>query len=298
MLKFSTLEYFVAVATEKSFTKAAAKLYLSQPTLSRRIGELESELGVKLFDRQPHSLTLTSAGNKFLTEATIVLDQVDRLTHLFDHEADEETSGVVKIGYLPNFNLAKMYRALNIFKQDHSKAQYLLSQAVPTDLVNGLESGTYDIVLNLATYLQPIADIVQVDFLPNHLQLAMPLDHPLSQHKNITFKDLRDETFILLERQQSPIIVDYVVNQGLQNGFNLKANTYVKNLDEGMSMVALGKGIAFLYSGMNDDTLEAKYHIKIVDLSIPNQDQDIVVARMADTPNRQAQQLFELFSQL
>jgi len=295
MLKFSTLEYFVVVATEKSFTKAAAKLYLSQPTLSRRIGELEAEVGVKLFDRQPHSLELTSAGNKFLTETTIVLDQMDHLTHLFDH--DDDTAGVIKIGYLPGFNLSKMYQDLNDFKRAHPKVQYLLSQAVPTDLVNGLEAGEFDIVFNLATYMDPVGDIVATDFLANHLQLAMPLDSRLAALDEISFNDMRDETFILLERQQSPVIVDYVVSQALKHGFNIKVNTYVKNLDEGLTMAALGKGIAFLYSGMNDGTLASKYQIKIRDLASADTDQNIVVAMSKSNQNQQINSLFNRFTQ-
>ncbi|KRM72970.1 LysR family transcriptional regulator [Lacticaseibacillus brantae] len=296
-MKFSTLEYFVAVATEKSFTKAAAKLYLSQPTLSRHIGELEAEVGVRLFNRQPHNLELTSAGTKFLTEATIVLDQMDRLEHLFDNSGEVESAGIIKIGYLPGFNLSKMYQGLNDFKRHYPKVQYLLTQVAPADLVAGLESGEFDLIFNLATYLAPLNNIVQTNFLANHLQLAMPIGHKLGQSNEVSFNELRNETFILLERQQSPVIVDYVVSQALKNGFNLKANTYVKNLDEGLTMAALGKGIAFLYSGMNDGTLESRYQIKIVDLMSTDNDQDIVCAMTTDNSNPQVRRLFAQFQQ-
>jgi Transcriptional regulator len=83
-LKLTTLRYFVEVATERSFTKASEKLYISQPTLSRHIQELERELGVTLFKRHSHSLELTNEGQKVVIEATAILKRVDHLSHLFD----------------------------------------------------------------------------------------------------------------------------------------------------------------------------------------------------------------------
>lgn len=294
-VKLSTLDYFVAVATERSFTKAADKLFISQPTLSRRITELENEVGVNLFIRQPHGVELTSEGDRFLTEVTSVLDRVNRLDHLFDQDKQSAGLAVIKVGYLPGFNLGKMYQILNEFKAMHPTVQYLVKQDEPTQLVSGLKEGQYDITFNLASYLAHQADIRQKRFLKNRLQIALPVNHPLSHYNKLTFADLSQETFILLERQRSPVIVDYVLNQGLQNGFNLKANYYVKNLDEGLSMTSLGKGLAFLYSGMNDGTLEDKYKIKIVDLDISDQQQNIVCAMDINNHTRLVRELFEAF---
>ena len=88
------------------------------------------------------------------------------------------------------------------------------------------------------------------------------------------------------------MIVDYVVNQFVKHGFNVKANAYVKSLDEGLSKVSTGEGLAFLYSGMNDGTLEDKYHIKIMDLENDNDEQNIVVARNEKIQNDLLKELF------
>lgn len=94
-----------------------------------------------------------------------------------------------------------------------------------------------------------------------------------------------------MERKQSPIIVDYVVNQGLINGFNLRADYYVNNLDEGLTAVSAGKGLAFLYSGMNNGNLAQQYHIKIIDLEDVNQDQNIVTVTRKTNRNALLAQL-------
>ncbi|ANK60195.1 LysR family transcriptional regulator [Loigolactobacillus backii] len=292
-MKLSTLNYFVAVATEKSFTKASEKLFISQPTLSRRIQELETELGVTLFIRQSHSLKLSREGERFLIETTDVLERVDHLAHMFDQQANAgQTAVILKIGYLPNFNLGHMYKLLDRFKAEHTNVQFLMNQDIPLNLADGLDDGRYDLVFGLTSYFKTNKNIKKSLFMKNHLQIAIPIQHPLSQQQNIVFADLKQETFILLERQQSPVIVDYVINQGLKNGFNLKANYYVKDLDEGLSMVSMGKGLAFLYSGMNDGTLEEKYHIKISDLENVGRDQDIISAINKSNDNKLLQELF------
>nr|WP_244966941.1 LysR family transcriptional regulator [Listeria grandensis] len=279
MMKLTTLKYFVTVASESSFTKASEKLYISQPTLSRRIQELEMELGVELFIRHSHTIALSKAGEQFLTEVNDVLKRVDKLAHMFDKQAHlDSTSPIIKIGYLANFNMGIMFELLKRFKSSRPNVQFVMKQDTPMKLADGLSSGQYDLVFNLLTYIPSSEDVEKAMFMKNHLQIAMPVDSTLCHKKKLRFADLSQETFILLERQQSPVIVDYVVSQCLKNGFNVKANCYVKELDEGLSLVSLGKGLTFLYSGMNDGTLENKYHIKIIDLENDGEDQNIVAA--------------------
>ncbi|CAM2946915.1 LysR family transcriptional regulator [Dellaglioa algida] len=278
-MKLSTLKYFIEVATEKSFTRASEKLFISQPTLSRRINELENELGVTLLIRQKYSLKLSVEGEKFFIETTKILEQIDQLSHMFtDEDHSKKLATVLKIGVLPNFNIPGLYERLDQFKVAHPNVQFLISPDTPMNLADGVTTGRYDLVFCLSSYFQSNTDVEISPFMENNLQIALPINHPLVNHKKLKFADLKQETFILLERKQSPIVVDYVVNQGMKNGFNLRADYYVKDLDEGLSTVSLGKGLAFLYSGMNDGTLEEKYNIKILDLEDIDHDQNIVSA--------------------
>lgn len=292
-MKLSTLRFFVEVAAEGSFTRAAQKLYVSQPTLSRRIQELEAELGIALFIRHTHTLTLSSAGEQFLREATDVLRRVDYLTHMFDQQIETRKSAqLLKIGYPSSFNMGKMYELFEQFKISHPTIKFLIKQDTPMNLTEGLLNDQYDLVFNLSPYFKHTNNIDTFVFIQNHLQLALPIRHPLSAKNKLCFEELSQETFVLLERKHSPMIVDYVVNQFVKHGFNVKANAYVKSLDEGLSKVSTGEGLAFLYSGMNDGTLEDKYHIKIMDLENDNDEQNIVVARNEKIQNDLLKELF------
>lgn len=292
-MKLSNLSYFIEVATAGSFTKAAEKLYISQPTLSRRIQELEAELGVELFIRLSHGLELSRAGDQFLLEASKVLKSVTQLSHMFDNQASSDNvSHIIKVGYLLNFNMGKMYELFARFRLNYPNVQFVMKQDTPMNLTEGLANGQYDLVFNLAIYFQANKTIEKTVFMKNHLQIALPIDHALSHQKKLAFVDLSQETFILFERKQSPVIVDYVISQGIKNGFNLKANFYIKGLDEGLSLVSVGKGLAFLYSGMNDGTLESKYHITIIDLEMTHNDQNIVAAFDKNNDNELLGKLF------
>ena len=154
-MKLSTLRFFVEVAAEGSFTRAAQKLYVSQPTLSRRIQELEAELGIALFIRHTHTLTLSSAGEQFLREATDVLRRVDYLTHMFDQQIETRKSAqLLKIGYPSSFNMGKMYELFEQFKISHPTIKFLIKQDTPMNLTEGLLNDQYDLVFNLSPYFK------------------------------------------------------------------------------------------------------------------------------------------------
>ncbi|EAE9957631.1 LysR family transcriptional regulator, partial [Listeria monocytogenes] len=177
-MKLSNLKYFVDVAMEGSFTRASEKLFISQPTLSRRIKELETELGVELFIRNRHSLELSSAGQQFLIEVNDILNRVNKLSHMFDNQKTADEAGqLLKIGYLSNFNMNAMYELLESFKQSHPHVQFSLKPDTPMNLAEGLSNGQYDLVFNLSAYFQPNMSIEEVLFIKNHLQIAIPADH-------------------------------------------------------------------------------------------------------------------------
>lgn len=298
-MNLTSLSYFVQVATEGNLTRVADKLFISQPTLSRHIKELETELGRKLFIRQSHTLKLSKDGQIFLPEAVKVLEAADKLTHIFD-SSPTVTSPVeyIRIGYLENFDLQKMYATLSAYKQINQHIEMIFTPDNPTNLTKGLEAGTYDLIFSLLPYVNRKAQFKKIAFIENHLQIALPANHPLSKYSVLSFDKLANETFILLDRDKSPIIVDYVLNKGLENGFNLTANYYVKSLGQGLSMTALGNGLSFLYSAMNPGDLASKYNIKIADLTDVDEAQDIYLAINTQNKSATVKQLFKYLRQV
>lgn len=293
-MNLSTLNYFIQIATVGNLTKAAEQLFISQPTLSRHMKELEQEVGRQLFIRQSHSLKLSNDGQIFLKEAISVLQAVDTLEHVFDSkEAVLNKVEYLRIGYLENFNMQNMYDFLGKYKANNENIQIVLTPDTPANLSKGLENGEYDVIFSLYPYIRQYPNFENKKFIENHLQIALPKNHPLSQHQHLSFSELANETFILLDRNRSPIIVDYVLNKGIENGFNLNANYYVKSLGEGLSMTALGNGLAFLYSAMNQGNLASKFNIKIIDLVDANESQDIHVAINSESSNPEIQNFFK-----
>ncbi|MCT1176661.1 LysR family transcriptional regulator [Pediococcus pentosaceus] len=292
-MNLTTLKYFVQVATEGSLTKAADKLFISQPTLSRHMKNLEAELNTQLFVRQSHSLKLTENGITFLKATTKVIQDVDALKHFFDqHQTASNPTHYLNVGYLENFRLEKMYAVLDRISHENN-IQFSLFPDTPTNLSKGLSSGKYDLIYSLRPYTTDNVLFKSTDFLENHLEIALPINHPLAAKPQLSFSDLKNETFILLDRDKSPIIVDNVLSQGIKNGYNLKANYYVKNLSQGLSMAALGNGLAFLYSAMNDGQLEKQYRIKIKDLTDNLGNQNIVIAMKRSVDNALIGSIFE-----
>lgn len=140
-MNLTTLEYFVQVATEGSLTKAADKLFISQPTLSRHMKNLEAELNTQLFVRQSHSLKLTENGITFLKATTKVIQDVDALKHFFDqHQTASNPTHYLNVGYLENFRLEKMYAVLDQISHENN-IQFSLFPDTPTNLSKGLSSG-------------------------------------------------------------------------------------------------------------------------------------------------------------
>ena len=257
-MKLSTLRYFVEVATENSFTKASQNLFISQPTLSRRIQELESELGVTLFNRNnTNNIILSPEGKQLLVKVRDVLDQ---------------------IGCLTNFDFSKLYDLIEQFKTQYPNVKFIIEQGSPMELNDGLLNRTYDLVLNLDNYISN-NDVLKTSlYKNNNLQVAIQNNHRLASKQEIQFSDLTDETLILIERNKSPLVFDYVINQCLKHGFHAKANYYVKNLDEGLSKTSLGEGISFLYSGMDNGYLSKKYRVKFLNLNEEKSSQNLVYA--------------------
>lgn len=280
-MKISTLKYFVEIATENSFTKASQKLYVSQPTLSRRIQELDLELGVNLFNRSSsNQIKLSTEGEQLLTKVNDILKQIEFISNMFNIQADDKIneSTVIKIGYLSNFNFGKLYEIIENFKLLYPKVKFLVTNDTPMGLNEGLKQGKYNLVVNLENYTDLSDNMAKHIFMKNHLQIALPVNHKFSEKKILNFSDLSNETLILIDREQSPLVFDYVISQCVKHGFNAKANSYVKNLEEGLSKASIGEGIAFLYSGMNNGTLENKYHIRTIDLENNANPQDIIFA--------------------
>jgi DNA-binding transcriptional LysR family regulator len=117
-VNISSLRYFIAVAEFASFTKASERMFVSQPTLSRQVQELEESLGVQLFIRQKGSLTLTTPGHRLLPEAKEIVKRFDNLKETVRRDADQP-AGVLSVGYQEFLDTEVMYSMMKSVSRDN-----------------------------------------------------------------------------------------------------------------------------------------------------------------------------------
>jgi DNA-binding transcriptional LysR family regulator len=188
------LRYFIAVAEERHFTRAARGLRVAQPAVSKQVRQLEEELGTTLFHRTRGNLTLSTAGEAFLPWAR---QAVTDLATAVDEA--RETGGMrrgrISVGATPSITTAILPRALGKFHATYPGIELKLHEAGSRDLVRELEQGSLD----LALVIGPVAhrSLDTVPLLREELVLAVGSGHPLAERKRIGLSDLRGVPLVM-----------------------------------------------------------------------------------------------------
>lgn len=187
-MEIRVLRYFVAAAQEKSMTKAASKLYVTQPTLSRQLGQLEDELGQKLFQRTNHSIYLTTEGQILYKRAVDILTMVDRTMEEFDSMKDF-TGGDVYIGCAESEGISYIGKAAKNLRDNYDNIQFHLYSGNAETVIEQLDKGLLD-----------FAVVVQEIDLTKYISLDMPFidtwglimrnDSPLAKESAISMDRL------------------------------------------------------------------------------------------------------------
>ncbi|MFI5613822.1 LysR family transcriptional regulator [Amycolatopsis sp. NPDC051903] len=190
------LRYFVAVAEEGGFSRAASRLHVVQPTLSMQIRDLERELGGALFDRGARRTSLTAAGRAFLVEARRVLAQADRAQATARLALAGET-GTVRIGVAGATVLADLLAGrLRAFHTAKPRVQICLQEAGPQRQRAAILSGELDVGFSALPAPPTDPRLASTPIGSLSFVVALPTGHPLTRHKTLTTHDLRDEDLI------------------------------------------------------------------------------------------------------
>lgn len=197
-MEIRVLRYFLEIARESSMSRAAEILHVSQPTLSKQMKELESELGKKLFHRGSTSVSLTDEGMLLRKRAEDILTMVDKTTSEF-LELDNITGGEVHIGCAESHQIKYLAWVIKDFKEAYPRFRYHLTSGNTEQVVERLDRGLIDFAFiveppNLERYNHieiPGADI---------WGLAIRKDHPLAEKREIVFADLTEVDLICSEQ--------------------------------------------------------------------------------------------------
>jgi DNA-binding transcriptional LysR family regulator len=197
------LRYFTAVAEEQNVTRAAARLHVSQPPLSRQIRDLEDELGVKLFKRTAKSIALTEAGKLFLTEARAVLLRTDEAVRAVRAVAGASRASV-RVGYAPSLTVEVLPKALKRFEEEHSGARVALHDCSTEEGVRLLSEQKLDLALGAKPAGRLPRGMVFETLANFAIVCAVAGSHPLARLRAVGPAQLKNERIIGYSQSEYP----------------------------------------------------------------------------------------------
>jgi len=194
-MEIQQLRYFVTVADEASFSRAAARLGVAQPSLSQQIKKLEAQTGTPLFDRLPRRVVATQAGEALLAHARKILAQVADAERQLG-ESDGEVAGPLTIGAIPTIAAFLLPRTMRALSAAHPRVQVRVVEDVTARLIEMLERGELDVAVMSGV---DGARTVHVEKLAEEpLRLLLPADHPLAGRRSVSWAALDRERFLVL----------------------------------------------------------------------------------------------------
>jgi DNA-binding transcriptional LysR family regulator len=241
-LESRPLRYFVAVAENLHFGRAADHLGIAQSALSRHIQELEAALGVRLLNRGRRSLiTLTDAGAAFLADARVGMRQLERAAHSA-RRAGRGEIGRLAVGYVASAALSGVLPlALERFRGRHGDVSVeILPMETPAQLA-ALHEGLIDVAFVRPRSHYP-GDVRAVVVHREELLLAVAADHPLA-HKRLELKHLADQTFIIPQFDENTGFAEHVAQLASDGGFEPKKIVRVRDFLTAITLAAGGYGV-------------------------------------------------------
>ena len=243
IMELRHLRYFVAVAEEQNITRAATRLRVSQPPLSRHIRDLEDELGVELLTRNAHSVRLTEAGRLFLNEARAVLLRAEQATQAVRAVANG-LNGEIHVGYAPSLAVELLPTSLHVFQNECPGVRVHLHDLATQDMLEKLRSED----LHVALVIQPDKSTLRgltFELLRTYpVSVATSPAHPLARSRSISLAKIRDERLITYTRKEYP---DY--HQWLNALYGHEEPNIAEEYDSVTSLIAAvesGRGIALV----------------------------------------------------
>ncbi|MEP7052476.1 MAG: LysR family transcriptional regulator [Pseudomonadota bacterium] len=242
------LRYFIALAEELHFGKAAHRLHIQQPPLSRQIQLLEAELGFPLFERSRRRVELTPAGSALLTRVRQVFDVLDAAIHDARSAAEGE-SGRLVVGYPSSLAYSGLTELLRAFRTRFPAVELALRELSPGEQIDALKAGGLDVGFVRSTLDDPAlgAELVRSEA----LMVVLPTDHPLAAQRTIHLSALKREPFVLFPRARGPAFFDQLMGLCQAAGFTPRVVQEAPQLDI-ISMVAAGFGVSIMPSSMRN----------------------------------------------
>ncbi|HLU54106.1 MAG TPA: LysR substrate-binding domain-containing protein [Pseudonocardia sp.] len=245
-MRYRRLAYFVAVAEEQSFTRAAQRLHMAQPPLSQQIALLEKEIGTPLFDRSHRAVRLTAAGAALLPEARRLLADLDETVRMV-RGVGEGTIGRLTVGFIPSAMNGVLPDLVREFRATHPGVDLTLREMAPDALVHAVLERRLDVAVLYLPLDEP--DLAHRRLACEELLLALPEAHPAAAASAVALADVAREPFVLQERYDVPGLHAAVTALFADAGITPRvAQRGVWLIQTVLGLVAAGIGLALVPS--------------------------------------------------
>ena len=263
------LRYFLAVGEEQHYGRAARRLRVAQPALSRQIQDLEEEIGFQLFERLPRGVKLSAAGQLFLADARRILQDVNEAAARAARVARGE-SGTLRVGFTENASWRGVVpQSFRRFREMQPDAELQLQPLPSLVQLEAIRSGRLDagFVFNM-----PKAD-PELSGLPVAMpciELAVPRGHPLTKLKQVRLRDLTSASFVWFPRSESPALYDRLLHECFRGGL-ISPHIVQEGKDEAtvLSLVTTGLGVGWVLETARLRCPKSVVILSVVDLDLP-----------------------------
>ncbi|MBW3651184.1 MAG: LysR family transcriptional regulator [Actinobacteria bacterium] len=246
------LEYFLTLAEELNFGRAAVRLHIAQPSLSQQIRQLETDLGTELFDRTVRPIQLTNAGQLLLRDAYTLVTDAEAAARTVRRAGRGEV-GRLRIGYSYGGLYDVVLCLLRRLRQTWPDADLVIHQLPEREQLPALRTGRVDVVLGRTT--EPLtADLVVHPLRDERLIAILPAGHRLAGHESVRLVDLREEPFVMFPRRLEPVVFDNYIQACLNSGFTLRLEHEVNDAQTQALLIAAGSGV-----GLSGESLALRF---------------------------------------
>jgi DNA-binding transcriptional LysR family regulator len=243
------LRYFVAVAEELHFSRAAARLHIAQPPLSQQIRRLERDLGVALFSRTRRRVDLTPAGRALLEEARRILAQADRAARIA-RRAGAGAIGQLALAFVPSADLDLLPRVLRLWRGRFPDVELDLQVLLPVAQMEALAAGRIQVGL---LRLPVVADraVVVEPIQSEPLVAVLPRRHRLARRPRVRLADLAGDTIMMFPRHVAPGYYDVMISAFRDAGFTPSV-FHPGTMQTNLALVSAGLGASLLPSSIRN----------------------------------------------
>lgn len=286
------LRYFITVAEELNFSKAALKLYTAQPSLSQQIKDLEEDVGVKLLNRTKRKVELTEEGAVFLEQARLTLAQADKAVAMA-RQVSQAKQQLLRIGFVPVAEMKVFPYVLPNLRVQNPDLKIELLSLNNAEQMRSLKKGELDISFTRNNFHSE--EIESKFVLREPLIFILPKDHPLAKYERIPVKALDGIDFIIPAAEQSltlhDIILDFAKTQNIELNIVQKADNILFNINS----IGMGLGCTILPGYIAPLTMNNTV-IRPLDVELPYL--DLYVSYRKNTSSVAVEKFIELLTKV